>query len=133
MTSIDDGFDAAARNLVGGYCQTLDARDLEGLVALFAHDGVVVTSGNEKTGRDGIRAWYVEVFEKNPQLGYHVLSNTVTRLDGPGRGSARSDEMFHRKNEAGIWTPVVRYVYLDQFVVEDGRWVIARHEMLRNE
>src|ERR1700712_576832 len=98
MDSINDGFDAAARNLVGGYCQTLDLRDLEGLVALFATDGVVVTSGNEKKGRDGIRAWYIDVFEKNPQVGFHLLANTVTKRDGPDHGSSRSDEMFHRKN-----------------------------------
>ncbi len=130
MTEGIDGFDGAARNLISGYAHNLDYRKLDALVALFSADGVVVTSGNEKKGHDGIRDWYADVFSKNPP-GLHLIANTILTRDGPEAGSSTSDELFFRKNADGVWTPQARFVYLDWFVLEGGVWLISRHEMVR--
>lgn len=129
MTYPDTGFDGACRNLVAGYCRNLDTRNLDGLVGVFAPDGVVVTSGKEKVGRDAIRAWYGDVFTRNTP-GLHFLGNMILNQTGPESGASVSDELYYRKNPEGVWAIQARFVYTDTFVLIDAEWLIARHEMV---
>ena len=95
---------------------------------LFSADGVAITHGNEKRSQEGIRTWYADDFSQNPPA-LHLIVNTILQRAGPDTGSAASAELFFRRNESGAWTAIMMFRYLDQFVRQDGQWLIVGHEM----
>jgi hypothetical protein len=55
--------DAQRSERIGGYFASMCAQDLEGFVALFADDGVIIwPDGRAIAGMDNIRAAYAQMF-----------------------------------------------------------------------
>ena len=118
------------RNLLGQYCECLDAGDFAGVGALFAHgqlatdDGVVLA-----TGADEVTAFYEQgtrTHDGAPRT-KHLVVDTV--LDPSADGSsliARSSYVVLQAIEGALaLQPIIAGRYVDTFDRVDGGWTWA--------
>ncbi len=122
--------EAAIERVVLDYAVTLDARDFDAYVALFAEEGVWRNGNTVRTGPDEIREMLVGIYgEPDPGYvnteSYRIVSNVEIALDGD-RATARSRQLTIMRGEDGAPTPVLSGIYEDEFVREDGAWKILR-------
>jgi uncharacterized protein (TIGR02246 family) len=122
--------EAAIERVILDYAVTLDARDFDAYVALFAKEGVWQNGATVRTGPEEIRAMLVGIYgEPDPGYvntdSYRIVSNIEIELDGD-RATARSRQLTIMRGENGAPTPVLSGVYEDEFVREDGAWKILR-------
>lgn len=122
--------EAAIERVILDYAVTLDARDFDAYVALFAREGVWQNGGTIRTGPAEIREMLVGIYGE-PEPGYvnsesyRVVSNIEIDLDGD-RATARSRHLSIMRGENGSPTPVLAGVYEDEYIREDGAWKILR-------
>lgn len=120
----------ALLELVATYAQTVDAHDLDGLVACFAPDARLefVSSGQVFRGTAGIRQFYVGAFETAPMAGgvsTHVMTNSIVRFDGPDHAGIVTQAIAHLA-APGAGTVVARgLTYTDRCVRTDSGWCFA--------
>jgi uncharacterized protein (TIGR02246 family) len=75
----------AARELLARYADACDVQDVEGVVNLFAPDGVLDVPGEPHSGSDAIRAFYRHAWEADSSQKSHFITNVKARWLGPGR------------------------------------------------
>ena len=119
----------ACKRLMLEYCEYVDTRQFERLVALFARDGVLNRSDTgEIRGHAAIKAFF-DKLTTDPLI--HAASNLLVTVTGPETAEATSYVTVYRsyrENATGLpklEAPYVVAKYVDNFVVEDGEWKIG--------
>jgi 3-phenylpropionate/cinnamic acid dioxygenase small subunit len=120
----------AIRNLLGTYCEVMDAGDWDGLGALFAHATFKDEHGAEVTsGARGVAKLYgvmVQLHEGSPRT-RHLVSGPVIEVDG-GRAACRSSFLVVQQVGDGPLQPVAAGRYRDTFAVVDGSWCFIERQ-----
>jgi 3-phenylpropionate/cinnamic acid dioxygenase small subunit len=118
------------RNLLGRYCELIDAGDFDAVGELFA-DGVLADeNGNELArGAAAVADMYRRVdklYDDSPRT-KHLVTNTVIDLDSDGGGAtARSSYLALQATDGFALQPIITGSYRDRFVRdESGEWRFA--------
>jgi SnoaL-like domain len=131
----------AIRNLLGTYCELIDAGDFDGLAGLFAHAdlsderGTVFCTGSEQMAK----MWHAQtmLYDGSPRT-RHITANPIIDIDETA-GTARVRSTYivyqgalHQRagqpaGELGeddiALQPIITGRYFDRFVrAEDGTW-----------
>jgi 3-phenylpropionate/cinnamic acid dioxygenase small subunit len=115
------------RNLLGRYCECMDAGDFDGLAALFAEARLADEHGTVfATGRDEVLAMWrgqTILYDGSPRT-RHVTANPVIDVDDAG-GTARvsSSYVVFQGTDGLPLQPIVSGRYVDEFARgPHGRW-----------
>jgi len=119
----------AVRNLLGLYCERMDAGDWDGLGELFADAVLVDEQGTEiARGSDGVRRLYAvtKAYAGSPRT-RHLTTNTVIEVDeSSGTASARSAYVVFQAAPGLPLQPIITGRYRDRFRRgDDGAWSFA--------
>jgi ketosteroid isomerase-like protein len=113
------------RNLLGTYCERMDAGDFEGLAALFAdahladEHGTVFATGSTEV----LTMWQAQtiLYDGSPRT-RHVTSNPVIKVNGDVATCTSSYIVFQGLDDFPL-QPIVSGRYTDTFGCDsDGRW-----------
>jgi 3-phenylpropionate/cinnamic acid dioxygenase small subunit len=122
----------AIRNLLGTYCELMDAADWTAVGELFAHAElvdareVVFAAGAEAVRRQYERG--TRLYDGSPRT-RHITSNTVTEIDGE-RAVARSSYVVFQAVDGFPLQPIITGRYRDEFMCDDSVWRFARRQFL---
>ena len=122
----------AIRELPQRYCDCVWRGDVDGLVSLFADDGVWTTDYGEAKGRDAIEQMLrsiVPVKGEGPQR-KHYITNIIIKVSGDGADSI-SDYLVVRESGPDL-IPVMGGTYKDKWVRQDGTWRFKRKELVHD-
>ena len=121
----------AIRNLLGRYCELIDAGDFDGLGDLLADAVLRDDDGREVArGRDGIVRLYssgTRLHGGSPRT-RHVTTNSIVEVDDadPGTATARSAYVVLQATDGLALQPIIAGRYRDRFDRgEDGTWRFA--------
>ena len=115
------------RNLLGTYCERMDAGDFTGLAELFTHARLADEHGNVfATGSAEVLAmWQAQtlLYDGSPRT-RHVTANPVIDVDeGAGTARVTSSYVVFQGVEDFPLQPIVSGRYADTFACGDnGRW-----------
>jgi hypothetical protein len=115
------------RNLLGRYCERMDAGDFAGLAALFADGRLADGNGNVfATGVAQIQAmWEAQTltYDGSPRT-RHVTANTVIEVDETaGTATCSSSYVVFQGLDGFAFQPIVSGRYDDRFARDDdGTW-----------
>ena len=121
----------AIRNLLGRYCELMDAGQFAGLAELFAHATLADEHGNVfATGSDEVhRMWDAQtiLYDGKPRT-RHVTANPVIDLDEEtGIAEVSSSYVVFQGTDHLPLQPIVTGRYYDTFTRDDaGRWHFAQ-------
>jgi hypothetical protein len=130
MTTPHSARDAIA-NLLGTYCECMDAGDWAGIGALFADgelvgpDGAVIAAGS---------AAVVAMYERGTRLydgspgTRHVTANSIFHVDGDTATVRSSYVVFQAVPGALPLQPIISGRYRDTFRSAGGAWQFARRQ-----
>jgi 3-phenylpropionate/cinnamic acid dioxygenase small subunit len=110
----------AIRNLLGRYCELIDAGDFDGLGELFAGAVLRDEAGNETArGRDGVVALYTATTKRHgdgtPRT-RHLTVNSIIEVDeAAGTATARSAYVVLQATEQVPLQPIISGRYRDRF------------------
>ena len=111
------------RNLLGRYCDLMDAGDWPGIGALFARGRLVTDDGAElAAGADAVAEFYArgtQLHDGSPRT-KHLVTNTV--LGEPGAGGtveARSSYLVLQALDGVPLQPIITGRYVDRFARRD--------------
>jgi 3-phenylpropionate/cinnamic acid dioxygenase small subunit len=122
----------AIRNLLGEYCERMDAGDFDGLAALFANGRLSDDHGNVfARGSEAIASmWHAQtmLYDGSPRT-RHLTANPIIELDeAAGRAQVRSSYLVfqgisgHGDDDLPL-QPIITGRYVDRFIrTEDGAW-----------
>lgn len=115
----------AIRNLLGRYCELMDAGDFPGLAQLFADATLADEHGNVfATGADEMRTMWerqTHLYDGRPRT-RHVTANPVITVDG-NSATCTSSYVVFQGTDALPLQPIVTGRYADTFARDgDGRW-----------
>jgi 3-phenylpropionate/cinnamic acid dioxygenase small subunit len=111
------------RNLLGRYCELMDAGDFEGVADLLAHATLRDDHGNEvAAGHDAVLALYAATIlhDGSPRT-RHLTTNTILDVDG-GTARARSAFVVLQATDALALQPIIAGRYRDRFERVNGAW-----------
>lgn len=116
----------AIRNLLGRYCELIDAGDMDGLVDLLAYAVLRDDAGNELgRGREGAARVYAGVHlhpDGTPRT-RHVTANSIIDVDeDAGTATARSAYIVFQATDTLPLQPIIAGRYRDRFARRDGEW-----------
>ncbi|HET6817657.1 MAG TPA: nuclear transport factor 2 family protein [Mycobacteriales bacterium] len=115
------------RNLLGRYCELMDAGRFAGLAELFAHATLADEHGNVfATGSAEVLAmWTAQttLYDGSPRT-RHVTANPVIDLDeGTGIAEVSSSYVVFQQTDALPLQPIITGRYFDVFTRhDDGTW-----------
>jgi len=114
------------RNLLGEYCERIDAGDFVGVGALFEHGALADDSGRELArGAEAVAAFYAAgtlLHDGSPRT-KHLVTNTVLDVDDTERrATARSSYLVLQQVGSGPLQPIITGRYHDSFERRDGAW-----------
>lgn len=126
----------AIRNLLGRYCELIDAGDFAGLAELFADGSLADEHGNAfATGSAAVRdrwAGQTMLHDGSPRT-RHVTANPVIEVDETaGTATCRSSYVVFQGADALPLQPIVTGRYADTFCRDDGgswRWRERRYAL----
>jgi 3-phenylpropionate/cinnamic acid dioxygenase small subunit len=122
----------AIRNLLGTYCELMDAADWAGVGELFERAELVAENGAVvAAGADGIRTFYergTKLYDGSPRT-RHVTSNTVIELDGD-TATARSAFVVFQQAPKQQLQPIITGRYRDRFACDETGWRFAQRMFL---
>lgn len=124
MTIEQISADIGVKHLISSYATSVDGRQREDVLALFAAGASVTLNGNTMDGNEKVAGWIDMLFQSPP--GIHMTVNTVVDYDPaqPNEASALSDVAFVRKLEDG-WKVVAAGKYIDKCVQQAGEWLFS--------
>jgi 3-phenylpropionate/cinnamic acid dioxygenase small subunit len=115
------------RNLLGSYCELMDAGDFDGLAALFAdgwlsdEHGMVFARGSAEIAT----MWYAQTIlhDGSPRT-RHVTANPIIDLDdAASSATVRSTYVVFQATADLPLQPIITGRYVDRFVRDDhGSW-----------
>jgi 3-phenylpropionate/cinnamic acid dioxygenase small subunit len=117
----------AIRNLLGRYCELMDAGEFDGLAALFADARMSDEHGNVfARGSDQIAAmWHKQttLYDGSPRT-RHLTANPIIEVDQEaGTADVRSTYIVFQSAEEMPLQPIITGRYVDRFKrAEDGTW-----------
>lgn len=123
------------RNLLGTYCERIDAGDFDGVGELFARGGLAagpLGSPSFVLGAEAVAAFYrsgTQLHEGSPRT-HHVVANTVlAEPDANGVLVVRSSYVVHQAVQGFPLQPIVAGRYVDHFARDEtGTWhFVQRH------
>lgn len=109
------------RQLVGKYALSLDMRDLDAHVGLFAPD---IRVGREKTGRQHLKAWVDDTLRWQFTGTSHHIGQHIIEFTDPDNAIG----VVYSKNEheTGAEWVIMQMLYWDDYQRIDGRWYFRR-------
>jgi ketosteroid isomerase-like protein len=120
----------AIRNLLGTYCEVMDAGDFDGLGALFAKGKITDPRGRDiARGQEAIAALWkamVRVYGGSPRT-RHLVTGPVIEVDGD-TATCRSSFAVLQTFDDGSLNPVAAGRYRDTFGFLDGRWCFTERQ-----
>jgi hypothetical protein len=130
------------RELVDQYAQCVDRLDLERLVTLFAADGVLAVHGvgetmpptAVRTGPDEIRA-AMQSLRRYEITAHHLAQHAVRFVPAAAAGAPQAvGELYCTAHHVTLegdqrFDRVLWIRYLDDYVVDHGRWRFARRRV----
>ena len=116
----------AIRNLLGKYCELMDAGQFAGLAELFAHATLADEHGNVfATGADEMRAMWEKqtiLYDGKPRT-RHVTANPVIDVDEEaGIAQVSSSYIVFQGTDELPLQPIVTGRYLDTFTRGPAGW-----------
>ncbi|MFM1859146.1 MAG: hypothetical protein RL133_646 [Pseudomonadota bacterium] len=111
----------AIRQLVGRYSLSLDMRDLDAHVNLFAPD---IRVGREKTGRAHLKVWVDDTLRHQFTGTSHHVGQHIIEFEDPDHALG----VVYSKNEhecGGEWV-IMQMLYWDQYERMEGQWYFRR-------
>jgi 3-phenylpropionate/cinnamic acid dioxygenase small subunit len=111
------------RNLLGTYCELMDAGDWDGLAALFANATLTDEEGNVAArGAEEVRKLYAATvtYDGSPRT-RHLTTNTVIDVTAD-TAHARSAFVVLQAVEGFNLQPIISGRYRDSFARTDGEW-----------
>ena len=131
---------AEIEDLMARYLFAIDYADWDAYVATFAEDGELEFASGKSKGRDAIRAAVTRFAEGigrfyhtedgQPAKLRHIVLQTVIRVEGD-RAWGRTQWLEMANHGPGDEPKIGTYgIYEDEFVKVDGRWLIARRNVL---
>jgi ketosteroid isomerase-like protein len=119
----------AIRNLLGQYCELIDAGDYDGVGHLFSDGALADEHGNEfARGATAVSESYRQTNKRHgdsPRT-KHLVTNTVIELDEDGDGAtARSSYLVLQATDALALQPIITGRYRDRFTRTGGHWRFA--------
>lgn len=123
------------RNLLGRYCDLMDAADFDGVGELFAHGcladehGTVLAQGAEQVA--GFCESTVQIHDGLPRTKHLVLNTTLeVASDVAGSVTARSSYLVLQALDGLPLQPVITGRYVDRFERTAGEWRFAERRFL---
>lgn len=109
------------RQLVAKYSLSLDMRDLDAHVNLFAPD---IRVSRELSGRANLKAWVDDTLRNQFTGTSHHVGNHIIEFDDPDRAVG----VLYSKNEheCGAEWVIMQMLYWDDYQRIDGRWYFRR-------
>ena len=116
----------AIRNLLGRYCELIDAGDLDGVADLLAGAVLRDDAGNELArGRDGVARFYARtrIHADGTPRTRHVTTNSIIDVDeDAGTATARSAYVVLQATDTLPLQPIIAGRYRDRFARREGEW-----------
>ena len=113
------------RNLLGRYCELIDAGDFTGVGALFADGCLADEHGTELArGGEAVAAFFaaiVRLHHGSPET-KHLVLNTVVETTQADVATARSSYVVLQALEGLPLQPVIAGRYVDRFVRDVTAW-----------
>ena len=120
----------AIRNLLGRYCELMDAGHWQQVGALFAKATLAGPTGAViAEGADAVAALYergTKLHDGSPRT-RHVTANTIIDVDGES-ATARSAYVVFQSADNLPLQPIITGRYEDAFTCEAGTWRFARRQ-----
>jgi len=109
------------RQLVAKYSLSLDMRDMDAHVNLFAED---IRVSREKVGRAHLKSWLDDTLRLQFTGTSHHIGNHIIEFDDPDHGHG----VVYSKNEheTGDEWVIMQMLYWDNYERIDGRWYFRR-------
>jgi ketosteroid isomerase-like protein len=131
---------AEIEDLMARYLFAIDYADWDAYVATFAEDGELEFASGKSKGREAIRAAvtrfaegigrFYHTADGKPAKLRHIVLQTVIRVEGD-RAWGRSQWLEMANHGPGDEPKIGTYgIYEDEFTKVDGRWLIARRNVL---
>jgi 3-phenylpropionate/cinnamic acid dioxygenase small subunit len=120
----------AIRNLLGRYCELIDAGDFDGVADLLAGAALLEESGGEiARGRDAIAALYAATTRRHadgtPRT-RHLTANSIIEVDeASGTATARSAYVVLQATGALPLQPIISGRYRDRFTRTPTGWAFS--------
>ena len=120
------------RNLLGRYCEIMDAADWAALGELFAQaeltaeDGTVVAAGAEAVRRMYERG--TRLYDGSPRT-RHITANSIIDVAGD-TATARSSYVVFQQVDGFALQPIITGRYRDEFATEYSTWRFARRTFI---
>lgn len=123
------------RNLLGTYCEVMDAADWAGLGALFASGRLIDEHGREiARGAEAVTALWsamVRLYDGSPRT-RHLVSGPVLTVAG-GTASCRSSYAVLQQGTDGALRPIAAGRYRDTFARTDGTWHFTERQFFLDQ
>jgi 3-phenylpropionate/cinnamic acid dioxygenase small subunit len=114
------------RNLLGRYCELMDAADWDGVGALFAHARLTEEHGHlVAEGADGVRALYeggTQLHDGRPGTRHTTVNSVIELDDGERSATVRSSYVVFQAAPDLPLQPIIAGRYRDRFERADGGW-----------
>jgi SnoaL-like domain len=116
-------------NLLGVYCERIDAGDFAGVGELFAHGALTEPGGAELArGAEAVASFYAAgtlLHDGSPRT-KHLVTNVVLDVDDTrDHATARSSYLVLQQVASGPLQPIITGHYHDRFERHDGAWRFA--------
>jgi hypothetical protein len=119
------------RNLLGTYCELMDAADWPGVGALFAQAELTAENGSVvAAGEAAVRAMYergTKLYDGSPRT-RHLTANSVIEVDGDTAVARSSYVVFQQTPQLAL-QPIITGRYRDEFARDNSGgsgWRFAR-------
>ena len=117
----------AIRNLLGSYCQAMDAAQWSVVGELFAHARLIDAQSNVVAeGAAQVQALYergTQLYEGSPRT-RHITASSVIEIDGLS-ATARSSYVVFQQLDGFPLQPIISGRYHDTFVADGAQWRFA--------
>jgi 3-phenylpropionate/cinnamic acid dioxygenase small subunit len=120
----------AIRNLLGRYCELMDAAAWAEVGALFADAELIAPDGSVVArGAAAVQALYergTKLYDGSPRT-RHMTANTILEVDGD-LATARSSYVVFQGVEGVPLQPIITGRYADEFLLGEHGWRFARRQ-----
>jgi 3-phenylpropionate/cinnamic acid dioxygenase small subunit len=120
----------AVRNLLGRYCELMDAADWPAVGELFTDAELVGPDGSViAAGAEAVQVMYergTRLYDGSPRT-RHLTANSIVDVDGD-TATARSSYVVFQAVDGFTLQPIITGRYQDAFARADGAWRFARRQ-----